>query len=280
MAAELGAEFQSPGIQGEENPFKGLVSGPDEIDAKTSATVNGFNALGRHLAVAMRKSLLPIDVALVGKDTSQEDENGYTILGGRLPVWLILEDTNLTGDALFHGKIGTETCSYSLWSGESNGHRTEYKEASKQEIMDLKRPSLIGVESVYATEKAVGLDGLGRFVLLQKFYKLYEGESSVDCPTKFTVPDLPLKPSDFFDITTGLSSDQLVKAMDNRMKKTITKYTRLLQEEKNALKPGEPLQRPVDYYDARYGVIYRSEKPSPGVEPQKRKIFGLFTRKS
>lgn len=272
----MSTKFKSPEHCGDENPFNGLILPPTEIDNKAREAVDGFNTLGAHLAVAMRQGLLPIDEAIVGKDVVQEDESGWSTSGSRLPVWLILEDTNLTGDPLFYGRIGTETCSYSLGSGTPNNFQTKYKTASKQEIMDLRSRRLGDVNAVFGSETAIGLDGLGRFLKLEKDIHLDSEMRYVHFPERFSVPDVGLKPSDFFDPKTELSSEQLVRVMNTRMKTVIKRYTTLLQVEKAKLKIGEPLNRPTGYYDARSGLIYRHENLTPKKELKKKKFLGIF----
>ncbi len=262
------------------NPFEGCIPDPIETDLKAVRAVEGFNELGVHLAASMRKGLLPVDEAIVGSDVHEEDESGYSKTGSRLPVWLILEDTKLTGEPLFTGQIGVQTCSYSLLSGTPNDFRTNFKKASKKEILEFRGGRLGDVEQVFASESAIGLDGLGRFVKLVKDIEMDKDFHFIKYPENFSVAVSELKPSDFFNLKTKLSSEQLVDSMKTRMQKAIAKYTALLQEERSKLKIDEPLNRPLDYYDARSGLLYRHENLKPKEQPKKRKLLRILNREA
>lgn len=143
-----------------DNRFSGLVPNPSEDEALISEAMRRLNVLGSEFASQMAAGLMPIDEAIVGKDTATDDAQYTTLHGKRLPVWIVLNGSNLAGEPMFRG---------SIWDTSfSHPKETQYFSDLESFKTGLKETKYSHFSKAAATDRAVGLTAMGRYVSLSK----------------------------------------------------------------------------------------------------------------
>lgn len=226
------------------NPFESLIPVLAEDERKIQHTMGRITTLAGQFAEIMRDRLMPIDRAIVGEDVSERSKKEFIRRGTRLPVWVVLQDVNISGKSLFSGTV------YKNHTPTKYDNRSDFEKA----VDGFSRH-----EDFSFNEKAIGISGLGKLVLLSKRGARFLGTDDEGAyPMDYSVAEENLKPSDIFDASTKLSSDELAAVAQDRMAAAIERYTAKLREEQNQLPLNTALERPNDYYEPTSGVLFRT----------------------
>lgn len=254
------------------NVFDAYVPVPAEEETRIGQAMDTFADLGQQFASLMQGRRMPIDVARVGEDTITDIESGWVRCGRRLPIWLVLSGTDLSGNSLFKGTVSDDSRT-SPYSEFTLGDQVTYDDKFAFEQGAYAATDGAGI---WAHESAIGLTATAEYVRLSK--QVQKSPHKVEfygLPDTFTVDNQKIKPSDFFSLKARITAEVLGDTMKGRMVSAIDSYSIILTKERELSEMGGAVLRSIDYYDLREGELERYKNPTSITTVSKlRKWFG------